>query len=343
MKGHLTHNLLDPLQAQQIIDKTQQKANKLNLQVIIDQPADILKCSVTTFATNKTWYALISLPLIHRAETLEAYKIMNILWFYQNRSFQWDLRPGIIATDGELYPNMKNVFIPQEDLENLCERFNNNYLCHKRINHKPTCHISLMNNHTEGCTLKLADHRVRYSFGPLNYLFFQFPTKTLVKCPHKKPFPNVYHGLVNMNNIDNCKISTKTFTILPKTSILTTPAFTTKATKVTVLDNEWLKITLQFDANQQQPEDKEPDPWSQVRIIPDNNNDVKIFGSYTILIHSIGIFFIVTILLLLLTICLMNFFDYIPEQFKTIYPNDKSSTSLDDAFKDNISMASSRD
>ena len=86
VKGHLTHNLLDPLQAQQIIDKTQQKANKLNLQVIIDQPADILKCSVTTFATNKTWYALISLPLIHRAETLEAYKIMNILWFYQNRS-----------------------------------------------------------------------------------------------------------------------------------------------------------------------------------------------------------------------------------------------------------------
>ena len=99
-----------------------------------------------------------------------------------------------------------------------------------------------MNNHTEGCTLKLADHRVRYSFGPLNYLFFQFPTKTLVKGPHKKPFPNVYHGLVNMNNIDNCKISTKTFTILPKTSILTTPAFTTKATKVTVLDSEWLKI-----------------------------------------------------------------------------------------------------
>ena len=60
VKGHLTHNLLDPLQAQQIIDKTQQKADKLNLQVIIDQPADILKCSVTTFATNKTWYAFIN-------------------------------------------------------------------------------------------------------------------------------------------------------------------------------------------------------------------------------------------------------------------------------------------
>ncbi len=46
--------------------------------------------------------------------------------------------------------------------------------------------------------------------------------------------------------------------------------------------------------------------------------DVNIFGSYTILVHSITMFFIVTILSLLLTICIMNFFDYIPERFKTI-------------------------
>ena len=342
VRGHLTHNLVDPLQAQEIIDRTQLKADQLNLQVVIDQPSDILKCSVTTFATDKTWYALISLPLIHRAETLEAYTIMNIPWFYQNKSVQWDLRPGIIATDGELYPDIKNVFIPQEDLDTLCSKFNDNYLCHKRINHKPTCHIALMNNHTEGCTLKLADHQVRYSFGPLNYLFFQFPTTTLVKCPNKRTFPIVYHGLVNMNNIDNCKISTKTFTLLPKTSITTTPVSTTKATKVTVLDSEWLKVVLQFNTNQQS-KDEDQDPWAQVRIIPDDNEDVKLFGSYTILIHSIGLFFIVTILLLLLTICFMNFFDYIPEQFRTIYPSDKSANSLDVAPQDRISLASSGD
>ena len=340
VRGHLTHNLLDPLQAQEIIDKTQLKADQLNLQVIIDQPSDILKCSVTTFATNKTWYALISLPLIHRAETMAAYKIMNIPWFYHNKSVQWDLKQGIIATDEELYPDIKNVFIPQEDLETLCERFNENYLCHKRINHVPTCHIALMNNHTDGCKLKLADHKVRYSFGHLNYLFFQFPTTTMVKCPNKKPFPNIYHGLVNMNNIENCKISTKTFTLLPKTSLNTPPVSTTNATRVTVLDNEWLKVMLQFNKHQQQQRDDDQDPWSQVRIIP-NTEDVKLFGSYTILIHSIGIFFIVTILLLLLTICIMNFLDYIPEQLRTIYPSDKMADSIDDALQDNIFMASS--
>ena len=341
VKGHLTHNLLDPLQAQEIIDKTQQKANQLNLQVIIDQPSDILKCSVTTFATEKTWYALISLPLVHRQETLEAYKIMNIPWFYQNRSIQWDLRPGIVATDGELYPDIKNVFIPQEDLENLCEIFNDNYLCHKRINHKPTCHISLMNNHTAGCTLKLADHKVRYSFGPLNYLFFQFPTQTLVKCPDKKPFPTIYHGLVDINDIDNCKISTKTFTLLPKTSLTTSSLSTTKATKVTLVNNEWLKVILQFDINQKQTKDEDQDPWAQVRIIPDNNEDVKIFGSYTILIHSIVLFFIITLLLSLLSICLMNFFDYIPEQLRTIHLGENTPNSVDTAPRENISLASS--
>ena len=341
VKGQLTHNLLDPLQAQEIIDKTQQKANQLNLQIVIDQPADILKCSLTTFATDKTWYALISLPLIDRTETLEAYKIMNIPWFYHNKSIQWDLRRGIIATDRELYPDIKNVFIPQEDLENLCEVFNDNYLCHKRINHKPTCHIALMNNHTKGCALKLADHKVRYSFGPLNYLFFQFPTHTLVKCPDRKPFPTIYHGLVDINDIENCKISTKTFTLLPKTSLTTSPLSTTKPTKVTLVDNEWLKVILQFDTNQRQTEDDDQDPWSQVRIIPDEDEDVKLFGSYTIFIHSIALILIVTLLLSLLSICLINFFDYIPEQLRAIYLHDNPPDSTNDAPQDNISMASS--
>ena len=49
VQGKLTHNLLDPLQAQSLIDKTQQLADRLNLQVIVNQPVDILQCSVTTF------------------------------------------------------------------------------------------------------------------------------------------------------------------------------------------------------------------------------------------------------------------------------------------------------
>ena len=60
--------------------------------------------------------------------------------------------------------------------------------------------------------------------------------------------------------------------------------------------------------------------WADLENITTHfmEEDVKIFGSYTILVHSITMFFIVTILSLLLTICIMNFFDYIPERFKTI-------------------------
>ena len=96
--------------------------------------------------------------MIDRTQTMQAYEFMNIPWFHNNMSVQWDLKPGIIASDESgLYPDIKNVFVPQDDMEKLCERYNNNYLCHKRINHKPTCQISLMNNRTEGCSIKQAD------------------------------------------------------------------------------------------------------------------------------------------------------------------------------------------
>ena len=103
VQGKLTHNLLDPLQAQKLIQKTQDMANKNDLQVIVDQPADILRCPVTTFATHTTWYALISLPMIDRSQTMQAYEFMNIPWFHNNMSVQWDLKPGIIASDESDY------------------------------------------------------------------------------------------------------------------------------------------------------------------------------------------------------------------------------------------------
>ena len=41
VQGKLTHNLLDPLQSQSLIDKTQSLADTYGLQVIVDQPVDI--------------------------------------------------------------------------------------------------------------------------------------------------------------------------------------------------------------------------------------------------------------------------------------------------------------
>ena len=102
-----------------------------------------------------------------------------------------------------------------------------------------------------------------------------------------------------------------------------------------------MKVMLQFDINQQEIEDEDQDPWAQVRIIPDQSGDVKLFGSYTILIHSIVLFFIATLLLSLLSICLMNFFDYIPEQLRAIYLSDNPPNSTNEAPQDNISIASS--
>ncbi len=121
IEGKLTHNLLDPLRTRELIERTQQMANKLDLQVVAKEPYDILQCSVTTFATEKSWYALLSLPLVHRSETMNAYQFMNIPWFHQNISVQWRFQDGIVASQPGLYPDIDNIFIPQEDVPKVCD------------------------------------------------------------------------------------------------------------------------------------------------------------------------------------------------------------------------------
>ena len=213
VQGKLTHNLLDPLQSQSLIDKTQSLADTYGLQVIVDQPVDILKCSVTTFAMESTWYALLSIPLVYRAEAMKAYQFINILWIHKEHSVQWSFMDGIVAIQPGLFPDIKNVFVPMDSLDKVCERFNNNFLCHKRINHFPTCQVSLLSNHTRHCSLKIAAPIVRYSFGPFNFLFFQKPTESLVECPGKT-FHAKYHGLINFEEISKCTITTPRFTLL---------------------------------------------------------------------------------------------------------------------------------
>jgi hypothetical protein len=80
---------------------------------------DILKCSVTTFATEDSWFALLSIPLVYRSETMNAFQFINIPWFHNNISVQWDFREGIVASTSGLFPNIKNVFIPMDDLDKV--------------------------------------------------------------------------------------------------------------------------------------------------------------------------------------------------------------------------------
>lgn len=324
IQGKLTHNLLDPLRIQELIEHTQQLADKSNLQVVATEPVDILRCSVTTFATNQSWFALLSLPLVQRSETMDAYQFLNLPWFHHNLSVQWQILDGIVATKSGLYPAIDNVFIPQEDLPKVCERFNDNYLCHTHINRYPTCQISLMANVTKDCSLRLANHKLRYSFGPFNFLFFDHPTATFVKCKNNnRTFTSTYHGLVNMDQFSTCSITTDNFTLPPKSSTVYFPSLINKQRKLTILDNEWIKVAVEFDkqnaitTNIQNQQSMPPSwaDWNNITVSLEDE-DIKIFGSYTILVNSILMFFVVTLLISFFTLCILNFFHYIPERFQ---------------------------
>ena len=315
IKGELTHNLLDPLQSQQLIEETQTMADKFNLEVVATRPIDILQCSVTTFATKDTWFAMLSIPLVHKSETMQAFQFLNIPFFHEKTAVQWDIKEGVVARSSGLYPNIKNIFIPSEDLEQLCDKFNDNYLCHKRINHFPTCQISLMHHRTNQCSLKLADHRVRYSYGQFNYWFFQKPMNTLVECPNKEDIYGTYLGLLDLD-VSQCTVTTTAFTLLPKSSsVSSVSSFSNKTSAVTIIDSEWLKVAVKF-ANSKYAKSRAEDPsnpWYQVTISSDDDQEVRIFGTHTILVNSIVMFFVCIIVLTLLAICVFNYLDYVPE------------------------------
>ena len=304
VQGKLTHNLLDPLQSQSLIDKTQRLADTFGLQVIVNQPVDILKCSVTTFATETTWYALLSIPIVYRTEAMNAYQFINIPWIHKDQSVQWSFMDGIVATQPGLFPDIKNVFVPMDSLQRVCERFNNNFLCHCRINHYPTCQVSLLFNHTRHCSLKIAAPKVRYSFGSFNFLFFQKPTESLVQCPNKTFYAN-YHGLINFEEISKCTITTPRFTLKPKSPESQKSTLVHQTKPIFVLNSEWVKVTVAFDQDNKKVMSPEaPNPWMTINPSPDTG--VRLFGSHTVLVNSVFIFIVTVVVIFMLGICLVN-------------------------------------
>ena len=290
-------------------------ADRFNLEVVVNQPIDILKCTVTSFAISTTWYSLISVPLVHRSEALEAFQFINIPWFFQGNSVQWDIQPGEVASKAELYPCIENVFIPLKDLYKRCEKFNQHFLCHSRINHSPTCQVSLLYHHTYKCQLRKADQRIRYDFGPFNFLFFPISTEALVKCPNKH-FNIQFYGLINFQEIRKCKIITKTFTLLPQSTAISMSTFINKTNAITVIKTELSKVSIKFN------EQQHPFFRIETSAVPKNDtNDednseqgVNLFGHYTVLVNSITLLILLTIMVVVLCICMGNFYKHIREQ-----------------------------
>ena len=242
---------------------------------------------------------------------MNAYQFINIPWIHKEHSVQWSFMDGIVATQPGLFPDIKNVFVPMDSLDRVCERFNNNFLCHKRINHFPTCQVSLLFNHTRHCSLKIAAPKVRYSFGSFNFLFFQKPTESLVQCPGKT-FHAKYHGLINFEKISKCTITTPRFTLLPKSPESEKSTLVYKTKPIFVFDSEWVKVTVAFDQNNKKittPE--ETNPWMTINSNQDKG--VRLFGLHTILVNSIFIFIVTIIIILMLGICLVNCLHYPPK------------------------------
>ena len=202
-----------------------------------------------------------------------AYQFINIPFFLNSQAVQWNFKEGIVTSKAGLYPKIENVFVPMDDVNDLYEQFNDNYLCHKRINHYPTCQISLINNANQYCSLRPAVPKVRYSFGSFSFLFFQKLTQALVECPnptysfnrigpkHDVSHPK-YHGLVDVGELSECTIATTQFTLLPRSPAKSHSSLENRAKSLFLIDNQLIKILLAFDEKEEkEKKTHEPNPW----------------------------------------------------------------------------------
>ena len=76
---------------------------------------------------------------------------------------------------------------------------------------------------------------------------------------------------------------------------------------------------MKFDKKSKKEQDKDPNPWNRIDIETNSEDDkVELFGSHTILVHSISMFLVVILLLILFAICIMNFMKHMPEPFRSL-------------------------
>ena len=215
LRGQLTHYLLDPLNAHELLNATQSLAARYGLMAVVDQPLDLLRCEVTSFANNHSWYAILHLPLVNANEQLEAYEFVNLPFLVDGVPKQWNIEPGLVAVKAGLYPQVTSMFIRQQEMEKKCEIFQNNFLCHAPLVHLPTCQVALLHQSTDNCQIKSAEERFVYKHGEIFFVFFKEETQALVKCKNRH-FNAVYHGLIDLHEFAACEIVTRNFTILPR-------------------------------------------------------------------------------------------------------------------------------
>jgi hypothetical protein len=100
-----------------------------------------------------------------------------------------------------------------------------------------------------------------------------------------------------------------------------------KTKPIFVLESEWLKMTVLFDKSKKKlVSQEEPNPWITMESNK-NDEEVRIFGSYTILVNSIFICIVTIIIVFMLGICLFNCMQY-PPKFLQDYPFSSRSDSL---------------
>ena len=75
----------------------------------------------TVVSDEKSWYIVLHVPLVRSQDALKAFYFTNAPFLIHNESVQFDGPSGLVCHSEDLWPDLKTVFIPRDDVESACQ------------------------------------------------------------------------------------------------------------------------------------------------------------------------------------------------------------------------------
>ena len=157
-RRHLPAWLLPPTEAVRALEAVDAFALKNEQQSALSSPMDLHKVPTTVVSDEKSWYIVLHVPLVSPRDALKAFYFTNAPFLIHNDSVKFDGPSGLVGHSEDLWPDLKTVFIPKDEVESTCQRYGTHVVCPGvLVSRVPPCPVALLYERSDQCILVPAD------------------------------------------------------------------------------------------------------------------------------------------------------------------------------------------
>ena len=218
-RRHLPAWILPPAEATTALEKVNSFALKNEQQSALSSPMDLHSVPTTVVSDHNSWYIVLHVPLVSPRDALTAFTFTNAPFLLRNESVKFNGPSGLVGHSMDLWPDLKTVFIPENEVASTCLRYGERMVCPGiPVSRIPPCPVALLHERSDQCLLVPADSPFISvgTEGP-TLIFTATPLEIACKCGDEVYF-GVYQGPNIFNVSMGCRLESATFTLyIPKT------------------------------------------------------------------------------------------------------------------------------